>query len=112
MGCDKLQVFHTSVQADVRGRRQVLPAAPINDLHDITTDPGFVEDREMLVHLPHPVIGEDMLVNGNPVKLMGTPVEIKRHAPLTPGVDNEEVYKGVFGLTDAQLADLKAKGAI
>ncbi len=89
-----------------------VPAAPINDLHDITTDPGFVEDREMLVHLPHPVIGEDMLVNGNPVKLMGTPVEIKRHAPLTPGVDNEEVYKGVFGLTDAQLADLKAKGAI
>ena len=89
-----------------------MPAAPINDLHDITTDPGFVEDREMLVHLPHPIIGEDMQVNGNPVKLMGTPVEITRHAPLTPGVDNKEVYEGIFRLSDAQLEDLKAKGAI
>ena len=69
-------------------------------------------ERILRGHLPHPVIGEDMLVNGNPVKLMGTPVEITRHAPLTPGVDNEEVYKGVFGLTDAQFEDLKAKGAI
>ena len=31
MGCDKLQVFHGSVQADVRGRRQVLPAAVLYD---------------------------------------------------------------------------------
>lgn len=89
-----------------------VPAAPILDLHDISTDPGFVEDREMLVRLPHPVIGDDMMVNGNPVKLMGTPVEIKRHAPLVPGADNKEVYEGIFGLTDARLADLKAKGVI
>ena len=88
-----------------------IPAAPINDLHDITTDKNFVEDREMLVDLPHPVIGP-MQVNGNPVKLLGTPVEIKRHAPVTPGADNEEVYCGIFGFTKEQLADFAAKGVI
>lgn len=88
-----------------------IPAAPINDLHDITTDKNFVKDREMLVDLPHPVIG-DMQVNGNPVKLMGTPAKIDRHAPVTPGVDNKEVYCGIFGLTEEELADLSAKGVI
>lgn len=89
-----------------------VPAAPIFDLSDITSDPGFVEDRQMLVRLPHPIIGDDMMVNGNPVKLMGTPVEITRHAPVVPGADNEEVYEGIFGLGEEQLADLKSKGVI
>ncbi len=89
-----------------------VPAAPILDLHDITTDPGFVEDRQMLVRLPHPIIGDDMMVNGNPVKLMGTPAEITRHAPLVPGADNKEVYEGIFGLSDERLEELKSKGVI
>lgn len=88
-----------------------VPAAPIFDLHDVTTDEHLVKAREMLVDLPHPVIGP-MQVNGNPVKLMGTPVEITRHAPVLPGTDNAEVYGGIFGLSGERLRELSEKGVI
>ena len=88
-----------------------VPAAPIFDLHDVTTDEHLVKAREMLVDLPHPVIGP-MQVNGNPVKLMGTPVEITRHAPIVPGADNAEVYGGIFGLSGERLRELSEKGVI
>ncbi|OON87786.1 CoA transferase [Pyramidobacter sp. YE332] len=88
-----------------------VPAAPIFDLHDVTTDEHLVKAREMLVDLPHPVIGP-MQVNGNPVKLMGTPVEITRHAPVIPGADNAEVYGGIFGLSGERLRELSEKGVI
>lgn len=88
-----------------------VPAAPIFDLHDVTTDEHLVKAREMLVDLPHPVIGP-MQVNGNPVKLMGTPAEITRHAPVVPGADNAEVYGGIFGLSDERLRELSEKGVI
>ena len=88
-----------------------VPAAPIFDLRDVTTDEHLVKAREMLVDLPHPVIGP-MQVNGNPVKLMGTPVEITRHAPAVPGADNAEVYGGVFGLSNERLRELSEKGVI
>lgn len=88
-----------------------VPASPIYDLRDVTHNEHFVKDREMLVDLPHPVIGP-MQVNGNPVKLLGTPVEITRHAPVVPGADNEEVYCGIFGLTHEQLKDLSDRGII
>ena len=88
-----------------------VPAAPIFDLHDVTTDEHLVKAREMLVDLPHPVIGP-MQVNGNPVKLMGTPVEITRHAPVVPGADNAEVYGGILGLSGERLRELSEKGVI
>ena len=88
-----------------------VPAAPIFDLHDVTTDEHLVKAREMHVDLPHPVIGP-MQVNGNPVKLMGTPVEITRHAPVVPGADNAEVYGGIFGLSGERLRELSEKGVI
>ena len=88
-----------------------VPAAPIFDLHDVTTDEHLVKAREMLVDLPHPVIGP-MQVNGNPVKLMGTPVEITRHAPVVPGADNAEVYGGIFGLSGERHRELSEKGVI
>ncbi|WP_462363426.1 CaiB/BaiF CoA transferase family protein [Pyramidobacter porci] len=88
-----------------------VPAAPIFDLRDVTTDEHLAKAREMLVDLPHPVIGP-MQVNGNPVKLMGTPVEITRHAPAVPGADNAEVYGGVFGLSNERLRELSEKGVI
>ena len=76
-----------------------VPAAPIFDLHDVTTDEHLVKAREMLVDLPHPVIGP-MQVNGNPVKLMGTPVEITRHAPVVPGATTQK-FTGAFSACPA-----------
>ena len=48
---------------------------------------------------------------GSPIKLSGTPVEYRRPAPML-GQDTDDVLAGQLGLSDAQLAELKAGGII
>ena len=74
-----------------------VPVAPINMLADVVNDDHIANAREMFVHLQHPVIG-DMIVPGNPVKLMDTKPEITKCAPDL-GQDNKEIYEGVLGLS-------------
>lgn len=87
-----------------------VPAAPINDLYRITTDPHIAQAREMFVPLHHPVIG-DMKVNGNPVKLMDTKADISVPAPNL-GQDNGAVYKEFLGIDENALAVLAEKKII
>lgn len=87
-----------------------VPAALINDLYRITTDPHIAQAREMFVPLHHPVIG-DMKVNGNPVKLMDTKADISVPAPNL-GQDNGAVYKEFLGIDENALAVLAEKKII
>lgn len=87
-----------------------VPAAPINGLKRVTEDEHIAEAREMFVSLPHPVIG-DMKVNGNPVKLMDTKVQISRPAPAL-GQDTEDVLSALLGLNDAEIEELKTNNYI
>lgn len=87
-----------------------VPAAPINDLERVTTDPHIAVAREMIVPIKHPVIG-DMKVNGNPVKLLDTKAEITRPAP-TLGQDNEMVFKDILGLGGEEMEKLAEEGII
>ena len=66
--------------------------------------------REMLVNIPHPLNPAFRMV-GSPIKLSGTPVEYRRPAPML-GQDTDDVLAGQLGLSDAQLAELKAGGII
>ena len=50
-------------------------------------------------------------VDGLPVHLSETDWHIARAAPLL-GQDNDEVYGGILGLTDAEIGDLRAGGVI
>ncbi len=87
-----------------------VPAAPINDLERVTTDPHIAVAREMIVPIKHPVIG-DMKVNGNPVKLLDTGAEISRPAP-TLGQDNEAVFSDLLGFGKEELDRLAEEGII
>lgn len=87
-----------------------VPAAPINDLHRVTTDPHIADSREMFVSLPHPVIG-DMKVNGNPVKLLDTKADISIPAPEL-GQDNASIYREFLGFDESRLHDLEEKHII
>ena len=87
-----------------------VPAAPINCLKRVTEDEHIAESREMFVSLPHPVIG-DMKVNGNPVKLMDTKVQISRPAPAL-GQDTEDVLSALLGLNDTEIEELKTNNYI
>lgn len=87
-----------------------VPVAPINMLADVVNDEHIAGAREMFVHLNHPVIG-DMIVPGNPVKLMETMCDISKCAPDL-GQDNKAVYGELLGLTEADLEGLKERNVI
>jgi formyl-CoA transferase len=87
-----------------------VPAAPILNLAKLTNDPHIVNAREMFVESKHPVIGE-MLINGNPVKLMTTQPKIESPAPSL-GQYNSEVYSSMLGLDAVRINALKSDGII
>ena len=70
--------------------KEGIPAGPIYDLEDIFQDKHIAQDREMLVHTTHPVMG-DVVLNGNPVKLLGTKTNVTRKPSPTLGEDNRKI---------------------
>ena len=68
-----------------------VPAAPINDVGKIVTDPHIAVAREMIQSLVHPVVGE-IQVTGNPIKMSETNPQIYARSPLL-GEHTEEILK-------------------
>jgi len=66
--------------------------------------------RGMKIDMPHPTAGTISLV-ASPMKFSATPVEY-RNPPPTLGQHTEEVLRGMLGMTDAQIADLRSKSAL
>lgn len=87
-----------------------IPAGPINDLSDLMNDENFTVDRQMFVKTEHPVMG-DIILNGNPVKMMDTMPEIYKPSP-TLGEDNEAIFGEFLGMSAEEVAELKNKGII
>ena len=87
-----------------------LPAGPIFDMDDIANDEHIVGEREMLVKMDQPGIGE-ITVTGNPVKLSDTKATIRRPAPLL-GEHNEEVYAEWMGFDKEKIEELKSRGVL
>ena len=87
-----------------------VPAGPIYNMEDIYADDYFVNDREMLVKMDQPGIGE-LTVTNNPIKLSDTKSTIRRPAPLL-GEHNEEVYGQWLGFDAAKIEELKNKGIL
>lgn len=86
-----------------------VPVSLVNTIADIFVDPHF-RHREMLLELPHPVLGTVML-NGVVPKLSRTPGEV-RHVGRRIGEDTHAVLSRLLGLSDAQLAHLTETGVI
>ncbi len=86
-----------------------LPAGPINDIAEVFADPQ-VQHRAMAALVEHPTAGSIRLP-GVPVKFGGTPAAIQGPPPRL-GEHTDEVLRGVLGLGDAEIADLRAAGAI
>ena len=87
-----------------------VPAGPIFDMNDISKDEHIVGEREMLVKMEQPGIGE-ITVTNNPVKLSDTKAAIRRPAPLL-GQHNLEVYGELLGYDQQKLEELAAQGII
>jgi crotonobetainyl-CoA:carnitine CoA-transferase CaiB-like acyl-CoA transferase len=86
-----------------------IPAAPINDLSQVFSEP-IVEERRLVRTLRHANAGEVPTV-ANPVVFSGTPVEYNR-APPVLGQHTTEVLREVLGYSDERIASLYDAGAI
>lgn len=99
---------HTKQEAmDILAKADV-PAGALLDVGDITNDPSY-QKRGMIVEVEHPELGK-VKVPGFAPKLSENHVEYTCSPAL--GGSNAEVYGGVLGLSDQELAALKESKAI
>jgi formyl-CoA transferase len=85
-----------------------IPVGPILSMKEIAEEQSLRETGTV-VEVDHPTRGKYLTV-GNPIKLSDSPCEVQR-SPLL-GEHTEEILTKVLGYTDAELAEIKASGAI
>jgi formyl-CoA transferase len=86
-----------------------VPCGLIYRAEDMLADPHF-KAREAIVTVQHPDFGPLKMQNVAP-RLSDTPGAV-RHVGPELGQHNDDVYKGILGLSDAVLADYKSRGII
>ncbi len=86
-----------------------VPVGSIYRAPEMLADPHF-KAREAIIAIAHPFLGQLKMQNVVP-KLSLTPGRIN-HAGPELGADNDLIYRDLLGMSDAQLAELKAKGVI
>lgn len=87
-----------------------VPSAPIYSAKDMLDDPHFLA-REMIIEVEDPEIGK-MPIPGVFPKLLGTPGRVRWTGPGQLGSHNEDIYKGLLGMSDAEYAAYKGEGVI
>jgi len=85
-----------------------VPCGPINRIDEVFSDPQAVA-RGLKVPIAHPT-GEIDLV-ASPLRLEKTPPEYRLAPPLL-GEHTDEVLRGVLGLSEAQIAELRTKNVV
>ena len=86
-----------------------VPNGPINNIQQVFEEPQVIA-RGMKLDMPHPTAGRCSLV-ASPMRFSATPIEY-RGAPPTLGQHTEEVLRGMLGMSDADIAQLKSAKAI
>ncbi|HEY9213680.1 MAG TPA: formyl-CoA transferase [Ancylobacter sp.] len=85
-----------------------IPCGPVLSMKEIAEDRSLYATGT-LVEVEHPVRGTYLTV-GNPIKLSDNDVAVER-SPLL-GEHTEEILAGVLGLSDAEIASIRASGAV
>lgn len=83
-----------------------VPVGPIKGIDELVKDPQ-IEAREMLVDIPHPILGT-VAYPGNPIKFSETSELRFESAPLL-GEHNDYVLKEVLGKDQKSIDSLKGK---
>ncbi|MCK9984758.1 MAG: hypothetical protein AzoDbin1_01230 [Azoarcus sp.] len=86
-----------------------VPCGPINTLADVFADPQVLA-RGLQVTVPHPLAGTVPLV-ANPMKLSATPPDYRLPPPAL-GEHTDEILSAALGLTDGEIARLRADGVL
>ncbi len=86
-----------------------VPNGPINDIAQVFDEPQ-VKARGVRVEVAHPVAGRLPMV-ASPMRFSGTPLEHKTPPPLL-GEHTDQILQQVLGKQAAEIARLRAEGAI
>ena len=76
----------------------------------LSEEDAHLAERKYFVNLPHPVVGTKQHC-GIPWKMSATPLAIRAPAPLL-GQHTDEVLTQVLGLSQTEIATLRASGAL
>ena len=98
-------------QADALARleKHGVPCGPIYRIDEIVADPHYAA-RENIVRYEHPEVGSVAVPNVVP-KLSASPRAITSPPPAL-GQHNRDIYQGLLGLSEEELATLSAEGVI
>jgi crotonobetainyl-CoA:carnitine CoA-transferase CaiB-like acyl-CoA transferase len=86
-----------------------VPNGPINTLEQVFAEPQAIA-RGLKFELAHPAAGQVSLVR-SPMRFSATPVEHERPPPLL-GQHTDEILKGLLGMSEAEIAQLRAEGVV
>jgi crotonobetainyl-CoA:carnitine CoA-transferase CaiB-like acyl-CoA transferase len=86
-----------------------VPSAPVRNLREVIDDP-HMHERGMLEEIDHPELGR-ITVPTSPLRFHGA-AKVETTPSPTVGQHNVEVYGGWLGLSDGEIAELKADGVI
>jgi glutaryl-CoA transferase len=89
-------------------REAGIPCGPVNTVSEALSDP-LAAERGVVTEIEHPTIGM-MRTLGLPIRLDGSPTEIRRHPPLL-GEHTEEIL-GELGYSKADVAQLRSDGEV
>jgi formyl-CoA transferase len=101
---------HTAAEIDRLLNEAGVICGPIYTMADIFEDEQF-RARDMLVEHQDPEFGP-YTGPGIVPKFSATPCEVRWSAPWEEGSHNREVYGGLLGVPDEELAQLKADGVL
>ena len=85
-----------------------VPCGPILSMKELAEEPSL-RATGTVVEVDHPERGKFLSI-GNPIKLSESPSDVKR-SPLL-GEHTEEILKGVVGLSDEEIEEARAEGAV
>ncbi len=100
----------TKLEASSELAGEGIAAGPCFDTEDLMDDP-HVASHNMLLRVRRPDAPDPLLLVGNPIKLSGHPDQTPRRWP-TLGQHTDEILQTELGLSNDELADLRASGAI
>ncbi|MBN9267121.1 MAG: CoA transferase, partial [Hyphomicrobium sp.] len=86
-----------------------VPCGPVYSVADIFNDPHYAA-RGNILRMADPRVGEIAMPNVVP-RLSDTPGKVEWLGP-TLGEHNDDVYKGLLGLSDGEIGRLKDKGVV
>lgn len=87
-----------------------IPAAPIYNIAQVCNDPHIAGARNMFTEFDHPVAGKVKVTN-TAIRMSETDACVKCPPPVL-GQHNDEVYKEVFGFSEAEVEDFRKAGII